>query len=339
MMAPVQLLRSRIPDPMDAPPLRWGILAPGAIAREFVRALQEHTRQEVVAVGSRSAERAGAFASAFGLERSYGDYGRLAEDPEVDAIYVASPHSEHLEHAQLAVEAGKHVLVEKAFTRDAAEAERLIAAAREQGVFLMEAMWTRFLPHVDVVRQAVASGLLGEVGTVLADHGQHFAPDPRHRLYAPELAGGALLDLGVYPVSFAALVLGEFASITAVGERAFTGVDGQVSMVLTTPAGAHAVLSTTLFARTPTTASVSGAEARLELDGPFYAPATVRLIGRDGRCHDTVEPSRREGGLAYEAAELARCVADGRPESALMPLDETLRVMRTLDAVRAQLGA
>ncbi|MEV5706140.1 Gfo/Idh/MocA family oxidoreductase [Actinoallomurus sp. NPDC052274] len=327
----------RTPSPSDAPGLNWGVIAPGGIAASFAQALHTHTEQRVVAVGSRDAQRARAFAAEFGVPASYGSYAELLDDRRVDIVYVASPHSAHFSLAMQAIAAGRHVLVEKAFTRNAHEAEQLIEAARERGVFLMEAMWTRFLPHTDVVRQALASGLLGEVQTVTADHGQFMVPDAAHRLYAPELAGGALLDLGVYPVSFASMVLGPFASITAVGTKAFTGVDGQASVVVTNEAGAHGVLNTTLFARTPTTASISGTLARLEIEGAFYAPSTVRLISREHGLLDTFVPAQREGGLCYEAAEAARCVAAGRLESELMPLAETLRIMRALDEIRRDL--
>ncbi|MFJ9952644.1 Gfo/Idh/MocA family protein [Kitasatospora sp. NPDC091207] len=336
--APITLPAPRTPSPREAPALNWGVLAPGGIAAAFVEALRTHTGQRVVAVGSRDAVRARAFADRFGIPRAYGSYAELVQDGEVDIVYVASPHSGHFEQAMLAVEAGRHVLVEKAFTRNAREAEELIEAARKRGVFLMEAMWTRFLPHIDVVRQVLAAGLLGEVHTVLADHGQAMEPDPAHRLFAPELAGGALLDLGVYPVSFASMVLGPFASVTAVGTKAFTGVDGQTTIVVTGGSGAHGVLNTSLFAVTPTTASISGTLGRLEIDGPFYGSTRVRLIGRDNTPIDTFVPVRRDGGLSYQAAEAARCVAAGRLESELMPLSETLDIMRVLDGVRRDLG-
>ncbi|WP_411115450.1 Gfo/Idh/MocA family protein [Streptomyces sp. 029-5] len=328
----------RTPSPRDAPALNWGVMAPGWIAGSFVEALRTYTEQKVVAVGSRDAGRARAFADRFAIPAAYGSYAELLNDQNVDIVYIASPHSGHFEQALQAIEAGRHVLVEKAFTRNAHEAERLIEAARERGVFLMEAMWTRFLPHIDVVRQVLDSGLLGEVQTVIADHGLPAKPDPAHRLFAPELAGGALLDLGIYPVAFASMVLGPFASVTAVGTKAFTGVDGQTSIVVTSGAGAHGVLNTTLFARTPTTASISGTLARLEIDGHFYGPAAVRLIGRNHELIDSFVPAQLDGGLCYEAAEAARCIAAGRLESDLMPLDETLRIMRVLDGIRGDLG-
>ncbi|MEU6285389.1 Gfo/Idh/MocA family oxidoreductase [Streptomyces sp. NPDC047028] len=328
----------RTPSPLDAPVLRWGVIAPGGIAATFAEALRTHTAQRVMAVGSRDGDRARAFADRFGIPAAYGSYAEVAADPHVDIVYVASPHSEHHAHALMAIEAGKHVLVEKAFTRNAAEAAELIEAARARGVFCMEAMWTRCLPHMDVVRQALDLGLLGEVRMVTADHGQFMRPDVNHRLFAPELAGGALLDLGVYPVSFASMVMGPFASVTTVGDTAHTGVDGQVSVVVTNDAGAHGVLNTTLFARTPTTATISGTRARLEIEGDFYAPSAVRLIGRSNELLGSYAPALRDGGLCFEAAEAARCVAAGKLESDLMPLDETLRVMRVLDRMRSDLG-
>ena len=333
---------SRVPDPHDAPPLRWGILAPGGIAHTFVGALGRHTRQEVVAVGSRSLERAQAFAGRWGVARAYGSYEELVADPGVDIVYVASPHSDHRDHALLAIAAGKHVLVEKAFARNAVEAREVVDAARTAGVTCVEAMWTRFLPRTDIVRQTLALGLLGEVETLVGDHGQWFAEDPAFRLFAPELAGGALLDLGVYPVSFTHFVLGRPGRITAVGTQAFTGVDRQVSAVLDGFAGApraHALVTTTLASRTPTTFTISGSDARLELDGPFYNPGTVRLIDRRGTIAESAPPSiTGHGGMCFEAAHIAQLVADGSPESDLLPLDETLDVMETLDEIRRQVG-
>lgn len=337
----VSLPLPRTPDPADAPPLRWGILAPGGIAGSFVQALSRHTRQEVVACGSRSLERARSFAREHGVARAYGSYEQLVADPAVDAVYVASPHHRHAEQALLAIAAGKHVLVEKAFTRNAAEARAVVAAAQASGLTVMEAMWTRFLPHVDVIRRVLSDGLLGEVETLVADHGQWFAPDPRHRLYDPDAAGGALLDLGVYPVSFASFVLGAPGRVTAVGTKAFTGVDRQVSAVLDRyqESAATALVTTTLAAATPVTASVSGSQARLEVPGPFYVPQAVRLVTRSGESVESGAPTiRGHEGLCFEAAHFATLVAEQRPESPLLPLDETLAIMETLDDVRAQVG-
>lgn len=328
----------RILDPLDAPAIRWGVLAPGGIARDWTAALHATTRARVVAVGSRSRERAQAFAAEFGVERAHGSYEALVADDAVDAIYVASPHSEHSDHALLALGAGKPVLVEKAFTRNAVEASAVIDAARARGLLAVEAMWTRFLPHIDVVRRCLEDGLLGELKTVQADHGQLLFPDGPQRLADPALAGGALLDLAIYPISFAHLVLGGFTDVRATGVLADTGVDASETVAVVGPQGAIATLASTMLAKTPCAASVSGTSGRLELDGWFYQPNTVRLIDPDDREIDRYETPRREHGLAYEAAEFARLLAAGKTEADLLPLDETLRIMQVLDDVRAQLG-
>ncbi|MFJ5646321.1 Gfo/Idh/MocA family protein [Streptomyces sp. NPDC093223] len=313
-------------------------MAPGRIAALFVEDLRRHTRQRVVAVGSRDARRARAFADRFGVSAAHGSYDELLRDDNVDIVYVASPNSSHADQAMRAIEAGRHVLIEKAFTRNAREAEQLITAARKRGVFLMEAMWTRFLPHMDVVRQVLESGVLGEVHTVIADSGLSADSAPAQRLLDPGLAGGALLDLGVYPIAFASMVLGPFASVTAVGTKALTGIDRQTSVIVTGENGAHGVLNISLCGRTPTRASVSGTQARLEIEGDFYQPSAVHLISPDGQLLDSFVPRPLGRGTCYEAAEAARCVAAGRPESDLMPLSETLELMRVLDRVRHDLG-
>jgi predicted dehydrogenase len=335
---------SRVPDPADAPPLRWGILSTGGIAAAMTDALHKHTSQRVVAIGSRSPEAARAFADRFGIDRAHGTMEAMLADDEIDVVYVASPHSEHRRQATAALAAGKHVLVEKAFARNAGEALEIVEAAGAAGRTVMEAMWARFLPQADILRQLQADGALGEVVTVIADHGQYFDPDPQFRLFNPDLAGGALLDLGVYPVSFASMVLGPPTAVTTCGSTAFTGVDGQVSMVLETgpvgaPAVATALVNTTLFAATPTTATVSGTLARVEMSGPFYAPGTLTYLHRDGtRLEFDGGRIRGHEALAYEAAHLAQLVSDGHLDSPVMPLSETVSIMATLDAARAQLG-
>lgn len=329
---------TRIPDPADAPALRWGVLGPGGIARDWTEALLARTGSRVVAVGSRSAERAEDFAARYGVEHAYGSYESLVADPEVEAIYVATPHSEHHDHALLALEAGKPVLVEKAFTRSAAEATAVVEAARSRGLLAVEAMWTRFLPHIDVVRRCLEDGLLGDVRAVTADHGQLLYPDGPQRLADPALAGGALLDLAIYPISFAHFVLGSFDTVHATGTVAPTGVDAAETVAVIGPDGAIGTLASTMLAKTPCAASVAGTAGRLELDGWFYTPSSVRLIGPDDRELDRYETPQRDHGLAYEAAEFARLLRAGRTESDLLPLDETVAIMHALDQVRQQLG-
>ena len=335
---PAALPDSRTPDPHRAPPLRWGVLAPGNIAASFFDAVSRHTRQRLVAVGSRSPERAQSFANRFGADRAYSSYEQLVADPEVDVVYVASPHSEHAAQALLAIGAGKPVLVEKPFARNAAEATTVLQAARAAGVPAMEAMWTRFLPQTDVIDQLLGDGALGDVVTVLADHGQWFAPDPTSRLFDPNLAGGALLDLGVYPISFAAFVLGQPDSVLATGTLTGTGVDAQVSLVLST-GHAQAGLNTTLLAKTPTTASICGTRARIELSGPFYATGVLTLIDNDGhRLTRPADPIAGHEGLCYEAAHLATLIAEGATDSPMLPLADSVAVLRTIDEARRQLG-
>ena len=329
----------RTPDPHEAPTLRWGILAPGGIARSFATALRAASGQALQAVASRSLSRAQAFADEFAVTTAYGSYDELVADPDVDVVYVASPHSEHRAHALLATAAGKPVLVEKAFARNGNEARDIVESAAAAGVFAMEAMWTRFLPHIDVVRRCLEDELLGEVHTVHADHGQRLHPDGPARLSEPSLAGGALLDLGIYPVSFAHFVLGDFVDVTASGTRTDKGVDAQASIGVTSSRGAMGVLGATMLTKTSTRAAVCGTEARLEIDGNFYAPqAVVRLVDNDGTELDRFTNPDPRHGLHFEACEVARQVSSGATESPLMPLAETLTIMDALDDVRAQIG-
>jgi predicted dehydrogenase len=316
-------------------PLRWGILGTGGIAHAFVSDLRLTESGVVSAVGSRSQASAEVFAEEFGIEGRHGSYESLVPDDSVDVIYVATPHPMHRDNAILALRAGKPVLVEKPFAMNAAEAAEIVAVARETRLFAMEAMWTRFLPHIAVVRDWLAQGLLGEIVAVIADHGQWFAEDAGSRLFAPELGGGALLDLGIYPVSFASMVLGTPNRIVSMSSPAFTGVDAQTSMVFGYEGGAQAVLTCTLRAKSSTRASIVGTDARIDIDGDFYAPATVTLIPRQG--DPTRVVSVVEGrGLRHEADEVARRLAAGDLESSLMPLDETISIMETMDTVRAQ---
>jgi predicted dehydrogenase len=317
--------------------IRWGIIGTGLIASTFAADLELTGSGTAVAVGSRREGSADAFGDRFGIPNRHVGYEALVADPEVDVVYVATPHPMHHEDARLALRAGKHVLVEKPFTMNAAEAEELVAEARARGLFLMEAMWARFVPHMVEVRRLLAEGALGDVVTVIADHGQWFAEDPAFRLFAPELGGGALLDLGIYPVSFASMALGTPDRVVALADPAFTGVDAQTSILLGHPGGAHAVLTCTLAAKSPTRAVIVGTEARIDIEGPFYAPSAFTLTPRRGEPQRVELPS--EGGLRYEADEVARCVEAGLLESPVLPLDETVAIMRTMDAVTRSASA
>ena len=315
--------------------VRWGVIGTGSIARVFAADLAFSDSGEVVAVGSRSRATADRFADELGVAGRYDTYEALVAAPEVDAVYVATPHPMHHAHACLAIDASKAVLVEKPCTMNADEALDLVRAARARDVFLMEAMWTRFLPPVAQIRRLVANGTLGEIVSVHADHGAWFPEDAGSRLFAPELGGGALLDLGVYAVSFASMVLGTPERIVALHDPAFTGVDTQTSMLFGHARGAQAVLTCTLAANGPTRAAIVGTAARIEIERPFYAPTAFTLIPRDGEAARS-EWSREGVGLHHQADEVARCLAEGLRESPLMPVDESVSVMATMDAVVAQ---
>jgi predicted dehydrogenase len=316
-------------------PLGWGLIGTGGIAETFAADLMFTDSGRPVAVGSRHMHSADRFADEFDIPNRHGSYEALVADPDVDVVYVATPHPMHHANALLALRAGKPVLVEKAFTMNAAEAQELVATARAEGLFLMEAMWTRFLPHIAEIRRLLAEGALGDIVTVTADHGQWFAKDPEFRLFAPELGGGALLDLGVYPVSFASMVLGKPDRIVTLIDPAFTGVDGQTSMLFGYASGAQAVLTCTSSAQSPTRGAIVGTDARIEIDGEFYAPTSFTLISRTGE--RTYFDAEREGrGLWYEAEAVAHYLREGLLESPLMPLDESVSIMQTMDAVLAQ---
>ncbi|MGA2294384.1 MAG: Gfo/Idh/MocA family oxidoreductase [Acidimicrobiales bacterium] len=312
-------------------PLRWGIIGTGGIAHTFAHGLAQ-TDDVVSAVGSRSQESAEAFGAEFDVPGRYGSYQSVVEDPAVDVVYVATPHPMHCENALLALKNGKPVLVEKPFTMTADEARELVSVARTENLFLMEAMWTRFLPHVIAVRELLAKGVLGDIVSVEADHGQWFEKDPNFRLFAPELGGGALLDLGVYPVSFASMVLGTPKSVTANVTPAFTGVDATTSMLFGYEGGAQAILTCTLLARSETRASIVGTDGRIEILGDFYAPTSFILKLRDGDS-ELFEFSTQGRGLHYQAIEVARCIRAGELESASMPLDESISIMETMEKV------
>jgi predicted dehydrogenase len=315
-------------------PIRWGIIGTGGIAQTFANDLQFTDDGVVAAVGSRTKASADSFGDRFDVARRYGSYEGLVHDDAIDAVYIATPHPMHFANASLALDAGKPVLVEKAFTMTGQEARDLVKSAREKKLFMMEAMWTRFLPHVVKLRELIRNGRLGDLVSFEADHGKWFELDPEFRLFAPELGGSALLDLGVYPVSFASMLLGTPERITAMIEPAFTGIDGQVSMIFGYANGAQSIVTCTSLARTATRACVSGTVARVEIEGDFYAPTTFALISKDGE-REVFSFETNGRGLHYQAQEVARCLRAGLLESDVLPLDETVSIMETMESVLA----
>ena len=317
--------------------IRWGILATGGIAHAFTADLRT-AGLDVVAVGSRSAESARAFAEQYGIAHAHGSYEELVADPEVDIVYVASPHSHHLAHATLALEAGKHVLIEKAVTLDADEAIALRDLAAAHGLLVMEAMWTRYLPHMVRVREIVAAGTLGEVRTVIADHTQRISDDPAHRLNALELGGGALLDLGIYPVSFAVDILGPIESARAVGRLAETGADSDVAIAAVHAGGGLSSIAMSSRAAGPNTAHVIGTDARIDIDRVWYTPTSFRVTATDGTVIEDYTSAFAGRGMQFEALYAEHLLREGRTDSDLLPFDESITIMATLDDIRAQLG-
>lgn len=320
--------------------VRWGILATGGIAAAFAADLVDLPDAEIAAVASRSARSAEAFAERFGISRAYGDWESLARDEDIDVVYVATPHSAHRAAAGLCLEAGRNVLCEKAFTIDLREAGELVALAKEHDRFLMEAMWMYCNPLVRRLKALVEDGAIGEVRTVQADFGLEGPFPPAHRLRDPALGGGALLDLGVYPVSFAHLLLGEPDGMSARAVLSDEGVDLQTGALLSWESGALAMVHCSIVGGTGTTASVTGSRGRIDVPEGFFNPERF-VLHRDGRdpeefALDPVDGPRNT--FRHEAREVMRALRAGEKESPLVPLANTLSVMRTLDTLRAQTG-
>lgn len=313
-------------------PIRWGILGTGWIAGKFTEDLLLLPGHSVAAVGSRSLASAERFAARHGIARAYGSYAELAADESLDVVYVATPHPIHHGAARLCLEAGRHVLVEKPFTTSVADGEDLVALARERGLFAMEGMWTRFNPLIVRLRELVRDGAIGHVKAVYADFSFAVEFDAEHRLWSPDLAGGALLDVGVYPLSFAWMLLGPPKTVQATASAAPTGVDANTGMLLGYDSGAVALLHCGLQAESPQTATVVGTSGRIEVAAPFYRPDTM-TVHRDGQEPETLTVRPPGHGFTYQAEEVARRLRAGEPESPGMPLEETLAILGTLEHI------
>lgn len=317
--------------------MRWGIIATGNIASQFARGLAALPDADLVAVGSRSQAGADRFGDQFDVPHRHASYAGVVEDPDVDAVYIATPHSLHKDNMLLCLEAGKAVLCEKPFAINAQEARTAIDLARRKGVFLMEAMWTRFMPLMVELRRRLADGEIGDVRMVQADFGFRTDFHPDKRLFDPALGGGALLDVGVYPISLASMILGqpnEIASQVVIGE---TGVDDQSAQVFKYAGGEIALLSSAIRTRTPHEATIIGTEGYIRIHSRWWYPTTM-TIDKPGQSPQTLEFPYEGNGYNYEAAEVQRCVAAGRLESEIMPWDETLAIMETMDQLRATWG-
>jgi predicted dehydrogenase len=323
--------------PPPTPGLRWGILATGGIASAFTSDLRT-AGLDVAAVGSRRADAAQAFADRYGIPRAYGSYEQLAADPDIDIVYVATTHPSHVDNALLLLEHGKHVLVEKPFTLNAAEAIAIRDAARSRGLLAMEAMWTRYLPHMVRIREIVAAGTLGDIRAVSADHTQSLPTDPAHRLNDLSLGGGALLDLGIYPISFAWDILGAPAAVSVSARIGDTGADTEVATTFTHASGAISTTLSSSRAAGPNAATILGTAARIDIDQVWYAPTSFRVVATDGTILEEYTSEVAGRGMEYEALAAERIIAEGRRDSDLLPLEETIEIMAVLDDIRRTIG-
>ena len=318
-------------------PVRWGILGPGAIAEKFAGGLAVAPGAELAAVGSRNLARAESFAERFGFARAHGSYEELVNNPGVDIIYVSTPHPFHFPAALLALEAGKSVICEKPFTVNAEEAAQLVELARARGLFLMEAMWTRFLPLFVELRRLIGAGEIGEPRLVTADFGFAHGGGAGHRLFDPALAGGALLDVGIYCISLASMVLGEPDRISSLAALGDTGVDEISTVNLSYRDGALAQFNSTVRLNTPNEAMIAGTEGWIKIDR-FWWKGERMTLHRPNGAVETIEAPMEGNGYNYEAIEAMRCVRAGLVESPTMSHAATLADLKTLDAIRAQWG-
>ena len=317
--------------------IRWGILGTGNIAHKFATGLMVVSDAELAAVGSRSQASADKFGDEFGAARRHASYEALANDPDVDAIYVSTPHPFHKENSILCLNAGKAVLCEKPFTINAGEAEEVIAVAKAKQLFLMEAMWTRYTPTMVKIRELVGQGAIGDVRMINADFGFRAGFNPKSRAFAPELGGGGLLDVGVYPISLASMLLGEPTEIASVATLGETGVDEQSAVLMKYAGGQIAITSSGVRTSTPWEAFIMGTEGMIHVPRIWWMPQgfMLKVNGKDDQHFDLPFTGN---GYNYEAIEVGRCLRAGELESPVMPLDETLSIMRTMDAARVQWG-
>ena len=315
---------------------RWGIIAPGRIASKFAEAVQKQKNMTVAAAASRDKTNARQFSSIHKIEKAYGSYSELIEDPDIDAVYIAAPHPFHKDLTLQALEGGKPVLCEKPLAVNSTDAGSMIRKAREEKLFLMEGMWTRYLPVMKKIKESVENGIIGEVKMIRADFTFQADPDPKGRQLNPELAGGALLDVGIYPLSLAWWILGKPESILSRAEIGRTGVDIQAGILMQYKSGAVAQLSCGVSARGPVTAEITGTEGIIEIPGMFHMTEKARIITRK-ETEDIFIP-HDVNGFEYEAAAAAESIRNGLKEDPVMPLDETLEIMKTMDDLRKEWG-
>lgn len=315
--------------------IKWGIVGTGNIARKFAEAVQLSGVAELLAVGSRTQLRAEQFGQQFEIPNRYGSYADLFSDGKVDVIYVATPHPFHRENAIDALNAGKAVLCEKPLTVNASEAKELIETARDKNLFLMEAMWTRFLPPIVKLRELITKGVIGQVRVLRADFGVRFKWDPNSSAFCLEYAGGGLLDIGVYVISLASMILGVPWYVTGCAHIGSTGVDEQAATVLAYDKGQLAVLTCAIRTALPNEAIIVGMEGSIRLHRQWWAGSKMTLSRTNGE-DEVIDVPCAENGFVYQIEEVSQCLRTGRTESSIMPLDESLSIMDTMDELRRQ---
>lgn len=317
--------------------IRWGILGTGFIAGLQTADLRENGFT-VQAVGSRSLDSSKAFAEKHGIPTSHGSYEDLVRDPDIDVIYIATPHPLHHANALLALNSGKHVLVEKAFAMNAREAREIVDLAASRGLVTLEAMWTRFLPHMIRIREIIAAGTIGEIRKVVASHNQSLPTDPAHRLNNPDLGGGALLDLGIYPISFAFDLLGTPSAIHASSSMTATGVDRQTAVIFEYDGGAQALVDCELDAASANRALVIGTRGWIDIQHTWYTPVPFTVHAVDGSVVERYEQPVTSRGMQFQAAEMERLVAAGETAGSILPPSQSVAIMTAMDEIRRQIG-
>ncbi len=317
--------------------IRWGFLGAGSIATRFGTGFQEIQGGEILAIGSRTDSRRQALADLFSIPRQYETYEELVADPDIDVIYVATPHNLHYENSILALEAGKAVLCEKPFTINLREAAEVVAVARQRDLFLMEAMWTRYIPLIREVKRMVVEGEIGELTLLVADFGGRATGPYRGRISDPALGGGALLDVGVYPVSLASYLFETAPTHIETLAHLQEGIDVRGGMLFGYPAGQMAICYSSVGDNTPQEAILMGTKGQIRIPSPFWLNNTC-VVSVDGQETRTVETDLIGNGFAHEAMEVNRCLQAGLKESPDMMLNETLDIMGTLDNIRSQWG-
>jgi predicted dehydrogenase len=316
--------------------IRWGVVGPGAIAVGFADAMTMVEGGSIVAVASRSSERAQGYADRYDILTRYDDYSALAEDSHVDIVYIATPQSRHADDTLTMLRAGKHVLCEKPLALNEGQAQQMVGEARQRGLFLMEAIWSRFLPAYRSLVDVVGSGRIGQPLLVEADFGFRRPIEPEHRLFRADLGGGGLLDLGIYPLQLSTLLLGPVNHVSAEGVIGETGVDEQVAALLRHSSGGLGVIKAALRVNMSCRARVSGTGGIVEIPALMHCPDAIRVLTPDGV--EDIDGSYEGNGLRFEIEEVHRCLGRGVLESDVVPLDETLAWAGTLDEIRRQIG-